>query len=148
MEIILLETLNKLGKAGEIVNVKDGYATNYLIPMKKALFANKKNREDLASKMSIINKNNEIKTEEAKTTQSKIDGQIIKISMEANDEGKLYGNVNQKQIVDAIYNDYSLELNADNLAIGQINVLGEHDIHVRLYDEITAHLKVEIVKKT
>ena len=106
MEIILLETLNKLGKAGEIVNVKDGYATNYLIPMKKALFANKKNREDLASKMSIINKNNEIKTEEAKTTQSKIDGQIIKISMEANDEGKLYGNVNQKQIVDAIYNDY------------------------------------------
>ena len=58
MQIILLETLNKLGKAGEVVSVKDGFAKNFLIPQKKAIIANKKNLSDLNSKMSQINENN------------------------------------------------------------------------------------------
>ena len=58
MQIILLETLNKLGKAGEVVSVKDGFAKNFLIPQKKAIIANKKNLNDLNSKMSQINENN------------------------------------------------------------------------------------------
>ena len=61
MQIILLETLNKLGKAGEIVSVKDGYARNHLIPQKKAIIANKKNKQDLKEKMSYITENNEKK---------------------------------------------------------------------------------------
>ena len=62
MQVILLETFNKLGKAGEIVNVKDGYANNFLLPQKKAIIANKKNKENLESKMSQINENNEKKS--------------------------------------------------------------------------------------
>ena len=54
MEIILLESLNKLGKAGEIVTVRDGFAKNYLLPNKKAIIAHKKNKEDLKTKMSQI----------------------------------------------------------------------------------------------
>ena len=65
MQIILLETLNKLGKAGEIVSVKDGFAKNFLIPQKKAIIANKKNRDNLASKMIQIEENNERKIREA-----------------------------------------------------------------------------------
>ena len=67
MQIILLEGMNKLGNAGEIVNVKSGYARNFLIPQKKAIIANKKNKEDLQSKMNQINANNEKKINEAKS---------------------------------------------------------------------------------
>ena len=68
MQVILLETFNKLGKAGEIVNVKDGYANNFLLPQKKAIIANKKNKENLESKMSQINENNEKKVKEVPKT--------------------------------------------------------------------------------
>ena len=61
MQIILLETLNKLGKAGEIVTVKDGFARNFLLPEKKAIIANKKNKANLETKMDQIKKNNEKK---------------------------------------------------------------------------------------
>ena len=65
MQIILLETLNKLGKAGDVVSVKDGFANNFLIPQKKAIIANKKNLSDLTSKMTQINENNLKKITEA-----------------------------------------------------------------------------------
>ena len=78
MEIIHLESLNKIGKAGEIVKVKDGFARNFLIPQKKALVANKKNRSDLEIKMSEISKNNEIKVKQAQDLKSKIEGKSIK----------------------------------------------------------------------
>ena len=100
MEIILLESLNKIGKAGEIVKVKDGFARNFLIPQKKALVANKKNRSDLEIKMSEISKNNEIKVKQAQDLKSKIEGKSIKVAMESNDEGNLYGAVTQKIIVE------------------------------------------------
>ena len=61
MDIILLESLNKLGKAGEIVTVKDGFAKNYLIPEKKAIIANKKNKADLESRIAQINTKNDNK---------------------------------------------------------------------------------------
>ena len=72
MEIILLETLNKLGKAGEIVSVKDGFANNFLIPQKKAVIANKKNKDNLASKMEQISENNTKKILEANELKSKL----------------------------------------------------------------------------
>ena len=59
MDIILLESLNKLGKAGEIVTVKDGFAKNFLIPQKKAIIANKKNKADLKDRITQINSNND-----------------------------------------------------------------------------------------
>ena len=76
MQLILLETLNKLGKAGEVVSVRDGYAKNFLIPKQKAIIANKKNLENLTTKMSQINENNEKKTKEAKTNDRYFKGVV------------------------------------------------------------------------
>ena len=147
MEIILLETLNKIGKAGEIVSVKDGYANNFLIPQKKAIIANKKNKNDLASRMSQINENNEKKIKEANDLKSKIEGREVKIQMEANEDGNLYGNVNVKQIYDQLNDLYSLDVNPANIIIGNIKELGSHTATLRLYDEISATIKVEVLKK-
>ena len=87
MEIILLESLNKLGKAGAIVTVRDGFAKNYLLPNKKAIIANKKNKEDLKTKMSQIEQNNQEKQKEAEDLKSQIDGITISVEMEANEDG-------------------------------------------------------------
>ena len=147
MQIILLETHNKLGKAGEIVSVKDGFARNYLIPQKKALVANKENKADLESKMSQINKNNEIKINEAKLIRDKIDGKDLSIQMEANEDGNLYGNISQKLILNEISEQLSVSLDADNVVLGQIKSLGDHKMTIRLYDNISAQLNLKVKKK-
>ena len=108
MDIILLESLNKLGKAGEIVTVKDGFAKNFLIPEKKAIIANKKNKADLENRITQINSNNDKKIVEANEIKEKLDQKKISIAMEANDDGSLYGAVSQKSISESIYS--SLEI--------------------------------------
>ena len=93
MQVILLESLNKLGKAGEVVAVKDGYAKNYLIPQNKAIVANKTNLADLKNKISKINSDNEKRIAEASTMKENLDGKTYQFQIDANDEGNLYGSI-------------------------------------------------------
>tara|TARA_B100001769_G_C21972453_1_gene523072 strand:+ start:255 stop:695 length:441 start_codon:yes stop_codon:yes gene_type:complete len=146
MEIILLESLNKLGKAGDIVNVKDGYANNFLIPEKKAIVANKRNKNELNEKMAEINASNQKKIEEAKLTKSKIDGININIISEANDQGALYGTITQKQIIDVLYSK-GIEVKSDMLILSPIKSIGEFEVTIRLYEEIESKIKVVVSKK-
>ena len=147
MQIILLESLTKLGKAGEIVNVKDGFARNYLIPQKKAIVANKKNKLSLADKMSQISENNQIKIKDAENLKSKIEGKIVKIDMEANDDGKLYGAINQKFIVEQVKQSLSIELHAESIILYPIKSIGDYEVKLRLYDEIQTSIRLEINKR-
>ena len=148
MQIILLETLNKLGKAGEVVSVKDGFAKNFLIPQKKAIIANKKNLNDLNSKMSQINENNMKKISEANELKAKLDGKEINIQMEANEDGNLYGNLSPRQIRDRLINDFSIDIEPGNIVLDNISAIGSYDVTLRIYDDIRATLKLEITKKT
>ena len=147
MQIILLETLNKLGKAGEVVSVKDGFAKNFLIPQKKAIIANKKNLNDLNSKMSQINENNMKKISEANELKAKLDGKEINIQMEANEDGNLYGNLGPRQIRDRLINDFSIDIEPGNIVLDNISAIGSYDVTLRIYDDISATLKIEITKK-
>ncbi len=146
MQIILLESLNKLGKAGDIVSVKDGYANNYLIPHKKAIVANKKNKSDLEGRMAEINSNNQKKLEEAKIIKSKLDGTSIKIIMESNDEGILYGAVTQKQILESLRSK-EIDIKTDMIVLIPIKSLGEYDVKIRIYEEIESVIQVIVSKK-
>ena len=148
MQIILLETLNKLGKAGDVVSVKDGFANNFLIPQKKAIIANKKNLGDLASRMTQINENNLKKISEANSLKEKLDGKEIIIQMEANEDGNLYGNLGPRQIHDRLISDFSIDIEPGNIITGNIAVIGDHNVTLRIYDEIIATIKVEVTKKT
>ena len=147
MQIILLETLNKLGKAGDVVSVKDGFANNFLIPQKKAIIANKKNLGDLNSKMTQINENNLKKISEANSLKDKLDGKEIIIQMEANEDGNLYGNLGPRQIHDKLISDFSIDIEPGNIITGSISITGNHDVTLRIYDDIIATLKLEITKK-
>ena len=147
MQIILLESLNKLGKAGDIVAVKDGYANNFLIPEKKAIIANKKNKDELDGRMAEINANNKKKIEDAETIKSKIDGTSIEINIEANDEGVLYGSITQKQIAEA-FNSKGIEIKSDMVVLTPIKSLGEFEIKIKHYEEVESQIKVLISRKS
>ena len=147
MQIILLESLNKLGKAGDIVTVKDGYANNFLIPEKKAIVANKKNKDELAGRMEEINANNQKKIENANSIKSKVDGIDINIISEANDQGALYGAISQKQIAD-ILQSKGLEINPDMVILTPIKSIGEFKVAIRHYEEVESQVKVIVTKKS
>ena len=147
MQIILLESLSKLGKAGEIVNVKDGFAKNYLIPQKKAVVANKKNKLNLEAKMSYISENNQNKIEEAEKLKSKIEGKTLKINMEANDDGRLYGAITKKFIVEQVKQSLSVDLHTESIILTPIKSIGDYELKLRLYDEIKASIRLVISKR-
>ena len=146
MQVILLESLNKLGKAGEVVAVRDGYAKNYLIPQNKAIVANKTNLADLKNRISKINSDNDIRIAEAKSIMENLDGKTYEVQIEANDEGVLYGSINQQQIIQLISNETN-NINADSIVVPQIKNIGEYSITIRLYEEISATITLSVIKK-
>ena len=147
MQIILLESLNKLGKAGEIVTVKDGYANNFLIPQKKAIVANKKNKKDLDGRMAEINVNNQKKIDDALSIKSRVDGIDITIVSEANDQGALYGAISQKQIVE-IFQSKGVEIKPDMIILTPIKSIGEFKVTIRYYEEVESQINVIVTKKS
>ena len=146
MQVILLESLNKLGKAGEVVAVRDGYAKNYLIPQNKAIVANKTNLADLKNRISKINSDNDIRIAEAKSIKENLDGKTYEVQIEANDEGVLYGSINQQQIIQLISNETN-NINADSIVVPQIKNIGEYSVTIRLYEEISATITLSVIKK-
>ncbi|MDC3111336.1 50S ribosomal protein L9 [Pelagibacteraceae bacterium] len=146
MQIILLESIDRVGKAGEVVAVKDGYANNYLIPRKLAIVANKNNKLELQSKIDVISKRNEQKIEEANALKLELDKISLTMRVEANDEGGLYGTITQKQISDLLKAEGHSILN-ENIITGEIKALGEFEIMIKIYEDISSIIKVIIEKR-
>ena len=146
MQIILLESIDRVGKAGEIVAVKDGYANNYLIPRKLAIVANKNNKLELQSKLEVISERNEQKIEEANALKLELDKISLTMRVEANDEGGLYGTITQKQISDLLKAEGHSILN-ENIITGEIKALGEFEITIKIYEDISSILKVSVEKR-
>jgi len=146
MQIILLESIDRVGKAGEIVAVKDGYANNFLLPKKLAIVANKKNKSDLDSKLESISKKNDIKVTEANTLKSVLDVISLTMRVEANDEDVLYGAVTQKQVSDLLKAQGHNILN-ENIVTGEIKNIGEFEIKIKIYEDITSTINLFLEKK-
>ena len=146
MQIILLESIDRVGKAGEIVAVKDGYANNYLIPRKLAIVANKNNKLELQSKLDVISEQNEKKITEANALKLELDKVSLTMRVEANDEGGLYGTITQKQISNLLKAEGHSILN-ENIITGEIKALGEFEIAIKIYEDISSILKVFIEKR-
>ena len=146
MHIILLESIDRVGKAGEVVLVKDGYANNYLLPKKMAVVANKKNRLELDNKLETITKQNNKKIEDAKNLKLELDKISLIMRAEANDEGTLYGAITQKQVSDLLKAKGHNVLN-ENIVVGEIKVLGDFEVTIKIYEDISSTVKILIEKK-
>ncbi len=146
MQIILLESIDRVGKAGDIVAVKDGYANNFLLPKKLAIVANKKNKLNLDSKLEVISKQNEVKIVDANTLKDALDKISLTMRVEANDEDGLYGAITQKQVSDLLKAQGHNILN-ENIITGEIKNIGEYDITIKIYEDISSTIKISLEKK-
>ena len=146
MQIILLESIDRVGKAGDVVAVKDGYANNFLLPKKLAIVANKKNKLNLDSKLEVISKQNEIKIVDANTLKDALDKISLTMRVEANDEDGLYGAITQKQVSDLLKAQGHNILN-ENIITGEIKNIGEYDITIKIYEDISSTIKISLEKK-
>lgn len=144
MEVILLESFNKLGKIGDIVKVKDGFARNYLIPQKKALRANEENKVHFTKiKQDLIEKNNKI-IEEAKKSLKIISGEEIIFIRNASDNGQLYGSVSPKDISN-YFNQKKIDIKPSNINLhSAIKKVGIYNINIKLHAEVTCDLKINV----
>jgi large subunit ribosomal protein L9 len=148
MEIILLERVEKLGSIGDVVNVKDGYARNYLLPGKKALRANEANRKLFEANRGKIEADNAARRGEAEQHSSNVDGKSVVLIRASSNAGQLYGSVSVRDIVDA--------LNADGAGIAKsmvvlerpIKTIGVFDVKVTLHPEVVVSVKVNVARSS
>ena len=144
MEVILLETFDRLGQIGDIVKVKNGFARNFLIPNKKALRANKENKEKfLKIKIDLVEKNKKV-IQESKVTIKKIEGKEILFIRNASDNGQLYGSVSPKDIAN-YFNEKNITIKPSNINLhSSIKKIGIYDLNVKLHAEVGCNLKINV----
>ena len=146
MKVILTTNIKKLGKIGEIVNVKEGYARNFLFPQKMALRENKKNLEYYQNiKDELKNKEN-LKLDEAKKLLEDIKKIEILFKKEADEKDQLYGSISKKEIIDLLENN-NLKVKSDDIIIkNQIKSIGDHIIEINPYEGIIEEFTITVSK--
>ena len=146
MKVILTTNVKKLGKIGDKVSVKPGYARNYLLPNNMALRQNKKNAEYYEKIKDDMKKNEEIKFNEAKKLMEEIKKLKIVFNKEADEKDQLYGSISKKEIIDFLQ-DINLKVKSDDIIMkNQIKSIGEHLIEINPYEGIKEEFQVKVIK--
>ena len=147
MQIILLENIIKLGKIGDLVEVKNGYGRNFLLRQGKALRASKENIELVSKKKIELNKKNSETKKEFSAIATKINNKVLSFNKEAKDNGDLYGTIKPKEISSAFIKDLNTDITPSQIMLKkEINKIGEYKIDVNLHAEVTATVTVKVKK--
>ena len=145
MKVILLQDVKALGKKGEVVNVNDGYARNFILPKKLGVEANGKNLNDLK-----LQKNNEAKVAQehlaaAKKLAEELKAGKVVLTMKVGEGGRTFGSVSSKEIAEAVKEQMHLDIDKKKIQLKeQIKTLGTHIVSVKLHPEVTAELNVSV----
>lgn len=145
MKIILTEEVQGVGYEGDIAEVKDGYARNFLLPQGLAVLANKENLAEWEANQEEIQAKR--KDAEAKATELKelIEKTVLVITTKAGEEGKIFGSVTSQDIADAFKEKTGEEIEKKKIALQEnIKSIGEHNVTVKVFPEITAELVVKV----
>lgn len=148
MKVILLEDVKSLGKKGELVNVNDGYARNFILPKKLGIEANAKNLNDLKLKRANDAKIAAEQLEAAKKLAEDMKEMQITVSIKTGEGGKTFGSVSTKEIAQAAKEQLHLELDKKKMQLGEaIKTIGTHMVPIKLHPQVTASLKVIVEGK-
>jgi large subunit ribosomal protein L9 len=146
VQVILLERVPKLGQMGEVVNVKPGFARNFLIPQGKALRATKRTLEDFERRRVQLVANNLQAKDEAQKLAGKVNGQSVSILRQAGEAGNLYGSVSARDIAKA-FTDSGITLDRAQIRIdAPLKTLGIHEVTVALHPEVEVTVTVNIAR--
>jgi len=146
MKVILLEHIKKLGSIGEIIDVKRGFARNFLISKKKALFASKENIKEVEKIKSDLNKKNQEKRKEAKDIFEKLKNKQFIIKKLSTENKELYGSVKPTEISKIIFDENKIEVKPSMIQLkDDIKTLGTFKAEVNLHPEVQVEIKIEVI---
>ena len=146
MQVILLQRVAKLGQMGEVVNVKDGYARNYLLPQGKALRANDNNIKSFEARKVQLEVTNLETRKESEEVGAKLDGQVFIVIRSASDAGALYGSVTTRDAADAAI-EAGFTVNRGQIVLDRpIKELGIHTVTVVLHAEVSVKIKLNVAR--
>ena len=146
MEVILLERIEKIGKLGDVVKVKDGYARNYLLPQKKALRANKENIKIYEKQKKVYEEKNADLLKEAQSKAKTVDNLSISLIKQASDSGQLYGSVAAREISDTI-KSLGHDIQTKQIQLKKaIKEIGTHKVKVIIHPEVITSVTVKVAR--
>ena len=146
MKIVLLENLRKLGSIGEIISVKRGYARNYLIPQKKAMFASEKNIKEVDKVKAELSKKDQEKKKIAKDISEKLKNKKFEVKKLVTENKELYGSVNPTEISKLLKEKENIEISSSLIQpVKEIKSVGEFKVIINLHSEIESFIIIKVV---
>lgn len=146
MEVILLERIETLGQMGDVVNVKPGYARNYLLPQRKALRATEENRHLFKEKRVLLEADNLERRQEAEKVGGKLDGLSVTLIRQAGEAGQLYGSVRSHDIADRVREaGFAIDRRQVQLS-NPIKTVGVHEVRVDLHPEVSVTIAANVAR--
>jgi large subunit ribosomal protein L9 len=145
MQIILLENILKLGKIGDQVEVKNGFARNFLLRQGKALRASKENIEFVSKKKGELNKKNDEIKNKFKEIASRILNKTLKFNKESKENGELYGTIKPREVSNAFKTMLNVEINPSQIDLRQeITQIGKYKININLHAEVAVSVNLQV----
>ncbi len=146
MQVILLQRIAKLGQMGDVVDVRDGYARNFLLPQKKALRATGENRKFFESQRAQLEADNLAHRKEAEQVAETLGGQTFIAIRQAGDTGQLYGSVSTRDIAEVVTAG-GFTIHRNQVVMEKpIKELGVHDVAIALHPEVTTSVKLNVAR--
>lgn len=146
MKVILVQDVKAQGKKGQVINVSDGYAKNFLFPKGLAVEANEKNMRDLDSKNAQEKAKKQKELEEAKTLAKEISKVNITLTAKAGEGGKIFGSITVKEIADKLKEQANIDIDKRKIILDEpIKALGKKEIEIKVYPEVSAKITVNVL---
>lgn len=146
MKVILLSDVKSLGHKGDVVEVAEGYARNYLIPKGLAKEATGGSLRELQAIKEKQQAREKEQLEQAKQLAAKLHGQAVRITSKAGDKGRLFGSVTNKEVAEAIAAQFQVDIDRRKIELKEaIKALGEYPVKVRIHPQVTADMIVRVV---
>ena len=147
MEIILIQDVQNLGYKDQIVNVKNGYANNYLLPQGLAIIATPSNKKVLAENIKQRQHKEEKLRKDADTQMAALNGKSVKITAKVGENGQLFGAVNNIQVADALKEQHNYDVDRKKIVVdgNKIKEVGNYTATVNIYKDVKAEINLEVV---
>lgn len=147
MKVILLQDEKKLGKKGDIVEVSEGYARNYILPKKIGAEASAKNMNDLKLKKANDEKVAKEQLDAAKAMAEDLEGRQVIVKIKAGEGGKTFGSVSSKEIAEAFKTQHNLDIDKKKIQMSEsIKTFGAYEVPVKLHPKVTGKLHVKVTE--
>ena len=145
MKVILLENVKRIGSIGEVINVKRGFARNYLIANKKALYASKENINEVEKIKKDLSKKDDEKKKKASQIADLINGKVYSVQKLSTENKELYGSVKPTEIAKLIHEENNIEIKPSMIQpVKEIKTLGKFKVKISLHSEVDAEISIDV----